>query len=397
MRKFLFSFLTLALLALVAARSLLPAPAPALETFAPGAGYNIMDLDLSLVPETAGSAIVREMNHFFLSQTPTQKNAYTGLLEGCSLVLICADNWEPDLSDKTSAPTAYRLWKEGVHFTDVYRPDWYQGPDGREFALFTGIVPTNVNGETALSHTGSQNIYFPFSLGHAFSEDGYISQISYGDLSHTAAYEALGFSRLYAADADPAVSVEQVFSSLSDDRRFLACFLWDSADCESALALLWNILSSTGRLQDTAICLLAGNTQQHRAQLFLWAKNLYGAEVSIPCSELDVVPTLLNLFALEYDSRLLSGRDAFAPTETVDSASSHTPLVVLYGSAYSDWVTDAGSYIVSGSLFWRNYGRFEDSSEISEYVNAVSRIVYDRYIYARKVMETDYFQIIIPP
>lgn len=397
MRKLLFSLLSFVLLALVAARALLPEPVPVREAMAQGTGYNILDLDLSLVPETAGSALIAEMNRYYLFRTPTAKSAYTGLLRDCNLIVICADDWQPDLGHKDTCPTAYRLWRDGVHFTDFYRPDWYQDMDGREFALLTGIVPTNVNGETALSHTGQQKIFLPYALGRAFSQGGYISLTSYHDLEHTAAYEALGFARLYAADGDPIRSVEQALGSLPGEQRFLAYFVWDAADCEEALTALWDSLSSDGLLENTAICLLTGNTQEHRGQLFLWARELYGAEVDIPCSELDVVPTLLNLFGMEYDSRFLSGRDLFAPTGETRESTALTPLVSLYGSAYSDWVTDAGSYIVSGSLFWQNSVYFETGHDLSEYVNTVSQMVYDRYVFARKVMENNYFQLVLGP
>lgn len=38
--------------------------------------------------------------------------------------------------------------------------------------------------------------------------------------------------------------------------------------------------------------------------------------VSEPCSAVDIVPTLSNLFGLEYDSRLLSGRTCWIRTTT---------------------------------------------------------------------------------
>ena len=37
-------------------------------------------------------------------------------------------------------------------------------------------------------------------------------------------------------------------------------------------------------------------------------------EVDTACSSLDILPTLLNLFGFEYDSRLLMGTDVFSGT-----------------------------------------------------------------------------------
>ena len=54
--------------------------------------------------------------------------------------------------------------------------------------------------------------------------------------------------------------------------------------------------------------------------------------VEKPCSALDLMPTILNLFGFDFDSRLYSGRDIFS-----DSA----PLVVFSNRSFT---TDVASY-----------------------------------------------------
>ena len=397
MRKFLFCLFAGALLLLVGLRALLPESLPAQEAMAGSYGYNVLSPDLSLVPETAGSALIAEINTHYLFRTPTAKNEYSGLLDGYNLILICADNWSPDLGDRSTCPAVYSLWRGGIRFTDVYRPDWYQGMDGREFALLTGMVPTNVNGETALLYTGEQDIFLPFSLGCAFTQAGYETLVSFQEAEHLDAYLTMGFPRRIPADPDPLTTLKTTLPLLEASEPFFAYYVWDAADGEAAAAWLLDWLEESGLEKNTAVCLLTGNGETHRAQIFLRAEGLPSAEVSIPCSELDIAPTLLNLFALQYDSRFLSGRDVFAYTGTLSSASAVTPLVSLYGSAYSDWITPAGSYITSECLFWQRQNCFGDSKTLSDYVNAVSQLVYDRYVYARKIMETDYFRLIFEP
>ena len=392
MRKFLFFLCTAGLLALVTARALLPEPMRAQTVMAQSRDYNILNLDLSLVPETAGSALIAEMNGYYLFRTPTAKNAYTGALQGKNLILICADRWQPDLADRAACPTLYRLYQEGARVADLYRPDWYQGADGREFALLTGVIPTNVDGKTALIHTGEQNIYLPYAIARALGAAGYDTLISYADPAHEAFYQTIGFSSLLPAGG------EDPLTRISSERPFFLCCLWDEADGESALAALWARLCSLGLEKSTALCILTGNTDAHRAHLALWCDDLFaGAAVDFPCSELDITPTLLNAFGVAYDSRFLSGRDLFAPVPQTGQASATTPLVSLYGSANSDWVTDAGSYIADHSLFWQRDLFFETPRETSAYVNQVSDLVYDRYIFARRVMENNYFQLVFGP
>ena len=398
MRKLFLFLCTVFLLALVTARALLPEPVPAQAAMAQTPGYNILDLDLSLVPETAGSALIAEMNSYYLFRTPTAKNSFTGLLRGKNLILVCADSWQPDLSRRSSCPSLYRLYREGAHFTDVYRPDWYQEMDGREFALLTGVIPTNVNGSTALSHTGTQNIYLPYALAQVFQGQGWETIVSYTDEAHADFYRVTGFSRLLPETDSDLERTQYALSHISGETPFFLYLLWSEDDGSEALSALLETLENRDLASDTALCILTGNAEDHRAQLFLWCGSLLtGATAELPCSELDTVPTLLNLFGMEYDSRFLSGRDVFAPAASPDSASAATPLVILYGSAYSDWITDAGNYIADSSLFWQQGNSFDSPRAIYDYVNEVNKLVYDRYVFARRVMENDYFRLALAP
>lgn len=393
MRRLILFLCILSLLGLVSARSLLPEPEEVQTAMAVSYGYNILSLNLSLMPETAGSALIAEMNRYYLFRTPTAKNECTGLLEGKNLILICADSWSPDLSDRNSCPTLHRLWQEGIDFTNVYRPDWYQGMDGREFALLTGVVPTNINNKTALIHTGEQHTYFPYSPALALGREGYTALTFYKDENHRPAYEALGFSLLIRSAATDLETAENSLTALLETSPFFAYYVWSGSDGEEALAALMEGLESLGLEDDTVICLLTADTQDQRAHLFLWADGLRSRTASLPCSELDIVPTLLNLFGIGYDSRFLSGRDVFAPAGDADQASSLTPLVSLYGSAYSDWVTPAGNYIAADSLFWQKGRVLQGTDRITAYVSAVNDLVYNRYVFARRVMENNYFQL----
>ena len=49
--------------------------------------------------------------------------------------------------------------------------------------------------------------------------------------------------------------------------------------------------------------------------------------VNTPCSAIDILPTVSNLFGLEFDSRLMSGHDVFAQNYNASQASTCMPLV----------------------------------------------------------------------
>ena len=374
-----FLLLIAVLCGLIIARANLPEPAVPALAEGPPAEYNSLDPVFPGATETAGDGMIGEMSAYCLSLEPTAKNVWTGALEGRHLLLVCADGWTPDLSDREQNPALYRLARESAQLGQVYRPDWFQGLDGRLFALLTGLEPTRVNDGTALAHTEAQDILLPYSLPRSFLRDGGEALALLPDDTYVSAMEALDFVTARAA-GDPVSCAAAALAALAEaEAPTLVFCLWEG-NGEAALSLLMDALSEERRT-DTALCLLTADADPERAQMYLWGAGLSGAASDAPCSELDVVPTFLNLFGMRFDSRLLSGRDVFAPNGV--------PLVTLYGSAFSAWVTDAGCYDPVSDI-WTDAGREADA----EYIRTVCTLNYQRYIFARRVMEMDYFRLL---
>ncbi len=98
--------------------------------------------------------------------------------------------------------------------------------------------------------------------------------------------------------------------------------------------------------------------------------------VDTPTSSMDILPTLLNLFGAEWDSRLLPGRDVF---------SDRPPLV--FDLNY-DWKTDLGTYLSDTGTFTPVEG-----AEVPEgYVEAMHNVVSDKISYCTAVLDSDYFR-----
>ncbi|MDD6159693.1 MAG: sulfatase-like hydrolase/transferase, partial [Oscillospiraceae bacterium] len=100
------------------------------------------------------------------------------------------------------------------------------------------------------------------------------------------------------------------------------------------------------------------DTSRYRNSLILWCGSMEEpVVVDTPCSAIDIVPTLANLFGLEYDSRLYSGRDIFAENYEVSEASTCMPLVIFANTGYGNsWITAAGTYEASTKTFTPNPG-----------------------------------------
>ena len=96
-------------------------------------------------------------------------------------------------------------------------------------------------------------------------------------------------------------------------------------------------------------------------------------------SSLDILPTVLNLFGIEYDSRLLIGRDIL---------SNASPLVIFSDRSF---ITDKGRYNAITEEFIPN-----ENTEIEEgYVQKINNIIYKKYQMSRLILENDYYRKIM--
>ena len=77
---------------------------------------------------------------------------------------------------------------------------------------------------------------------------------------------------------------------------------------------------------------LDGTLDLYRNSLILWNSAMETVEVEKTCYAADIIPTLLNLFGFEYDSRLYAGRDML----------SDSPSLVIF--ANKSFITDTISY-----------------------------------------------------
>lgn len=186
------------------------------------------------------------------------------------------------------------------------------------------------------------------------------------------------------------------------------CYLACQLELEDSLAYLLEQLQEHDILDDTVICLTSdhfpygldtsrtlGNIpylselygynvntsfeRDHNAWL-LWSGSLEDEEpivVDTPTSSLDILPTLANLFGIEFDSRLLVGRDVFSDREAL-----------LFNSGY-DWMSEYGSYYSSNNTFIP----FDETVDLpKDYVDRMNTIVQNKVYYCDAVLRNDYYR-----
>ena len=192
-------------------------------------------------------------------------------------------------------------------------------------------------------------------------------------------------------------------------RAYIACQL----EVEDMLTELVNKLDKAGKLEDTVFAMSAdhfpyalsdeelaelydlpleniqGNFDLYRNGFILWSAGMEKPiRVTKPASSIDIIPTLSNLFGLEYDSRLLMGTDILSTTD---------PVVVLNcnnnGGSWH-WITPYGSYNTKTKTFKMADGVDWDETKQNEYVRAMNAIVSAKRAYSLKILDNDYYKYV---
>jgi lipoteichoic acid synthase len=125
--------------------------------------------------------------------------------------------------------------------------------------------------------------------------------------------------------------------------------------------------------------------QDHNC-LIMWSGCLEDKNIRVddPTFSLDIVPTLCNLFGVEFDSRLYSGRDVFSDAE---------PLVFWPNHS---WKTDKGQWDASKSD-GSEFTAAEGAEVTEEYINNIRKTVSNKISYSYRVLDPslDYFKLLL--
>lgn len=102
------------------------------------------------------------------------------------------------------------------------------------------------------------------------------------------------------------------------------------------------------------------------------------------CYSVDILPTILNLFDIEYDSRLLMGSDIFSTAED---------LVVFNNRSF---ITDKGKYNAKTKEFTSHEDiTFESEGQMKEYVSQMKATVNNKFKMSAQILEKDYYRYLL--
>ena len=174
-------------------------------------------------------------------------------------------------------------------------------------------------------------------------------------------------------------------------------YLATQIELDKAMELLLNKLEEVGKLDNTVIVLTADhfpynlnikdiNTlssydrdiliEANSNNLIIYNSKMKSTVVDKVGMSIDVLPTVLNLFGMEYDSRIIMGKDIL---------STSTGIAIFKDKS---WVTNKGTYYASKSEFVG-----EDVDE--EYIQNINNIVNNRTAISRMIVINDYYREIL--
>lgn len=179
-------------------------------------------------------------------------------------------------------------------------------------------------------------------------------------------------------------------------RDSIKAYIASQIELDKSLELLLANLEEDNILNDTVIVLTAdhypyGLSNDDISSYVDWVKNpnfdlyknnliIYNSEVKTTkvskyTSSLDILPTILNMFGVEYDSRLLMGRDIFSDS---------SDLVIFNNKS---WITDKGRY----DYLKKKYESFDGEYD-QEYIDKINKIVDNKFKMSKLIITNDYYR-----
>ncbi len=110
--------------------------------------------------------------------------------------------------------------------------------------------------------------------------------------------------------------------------------------------------------------------------MIIWTPNMEGQVIEKYTNTLDILPTLANLFDLNYDARYYFGQDVFSDSEGL----------VIFRS--SSWITDLGFYNATKNEFTP----YTDQEVDDSYIERYNKIVRQYFELSYATLESDYYQ-----
>ena len=117
----------------------------------------------------------------------------------------------------------------------------------------------------------------------------------------------------------------------------------------------------------------------NHSNLIIYNEGMESVKINKVASQIDVLPTIYNLFGIKYDSRLFTGHDIF----------SNEPGLAIFSNR--SWVSDYGTYYVNNKQFI-NSGNIENETD---YINQMNMYVSSAINVSSLITSNNYYKYVI--
>lgn len=129
----------------------------------------IDDEKINEIIENESDSTMNSLNKYFYSRKIDEKNDYTGMFEGKNLILIMLESTNNIMINEEYFPTLYKLYNEGISFTNSFSPRNNCSTGNNEFSALTSLYTIN---NVCSANVYKDNTYFE-SIFNLFNNQGY--------------------------------------------------------------------------------------------------------------------------------------------------------------------------------------------------------------------------------
>ena len=180
----------------------------------------------------------------------------------------------------------------------------------------------------------------------------------------------------------------------------IQAYMATQIELDKAIEFLIQRLEEAGKLDDTVIAISADHYPYglkkeqimeyvdyiddekfdiHKNNFLIWNNQMEKSiKVDKYACSLDILPTILNLFDLDYDSRLLMGRDIL---------SNEDGLVIFNDRS---WISSKGKYNATDEEFTPYVSNISDY-----YVDNINTSIYNKFLISKLILEKNYYKIVL--
>lgn len=409
--------------------------------------YNKLDFDFDSLIANEEDTSIKEIHEYFQTIPATNKNNMTGYFEGKNLIYIMAESFNYNVIDEKLTPTLYKLYNEGITFSNFYTPIFYVSTSDGEYITINSLLPK----EGVWSFTESKNNDLIYAMGNMFKKNNYATfafhngTYTFYDRNYThpnAGFDTFigcgnGLEAKINCDIWPQSDVEMIeatFDYYKNERQFLTYYMTISGhlnytyngntmaaknkdyvknlsysepvkayiatniELDKALELLIKKLKDNNLLDDTVIIISADH---YPYGLNANELNELGADIKEEKFDL-------------HKNNLIIWNNNITKTKIDKYGSNLDILPTIYnafGFAYdsrllmgNDLFSNAeGLVLFSDRSFITKYGKYNSITEkftkfnnnqivATDYVTNINKIIYNKFAISRLILEKDYYK-----